>query len=322
MISIVVPVYNMEAYLPECLASIVAQRCQDFEVLLVDDGSKDNSLAVCQEWAAKDARFRVFSQENAGVSVARNRALEEAKGEYVCFVDADDAIAPDYLALLLELTRDGSFPLCWYTRDKATLGADGGKLDRYEAKQFIRYVVTDVLNHANLWMMLFKRDIIREHGIRFTPGCVRNEDTEFYIHYLLYEQKVVVSDYKGYYYRPNPTSVMKKPMSVRALTSIEAAERINKMLFDAGIIDDDKLILSDSVLIYAYSISKHQSKEVYAILHERYDVKAAMKKMLLSFPRRKKKFVAITYLLLGRKAFFRAIGAARGTRTWKLLTEN
>ncbi len=307
MISIVVPVYNMEAYLPECLASIVAQRCQDFEVLLVDDGSKDNSLAVCQEWAAKDARFRVFSQENAGVSVARNRALEEAKGEYVCFVDADDAIAPDYLALLLELTRDGSFPLCWYTRDKATLGADGGKLDRYEAKQFIRYVVTDVLNHANLWMMLFKRDIIREHGIRFTPGCVRNEDTEFYIHYLLYEQKVVVSDYKGYYYRPNPTSAMGKPATEKALTSIEAAGRIDRMLFENGLVAEEGIMLSGRVLAYAYALSRQKNWKVYSCLHDRYDVKAAVRKML-SYPGIKKKCVAFLYLLLGKRRFFSVIG--------------
>ena len=307
MISIVVPVYNMEAYLPECLASIVAQRCQDFEVLLVDDGSKDNSLAVCQEWAAKDARFRVFSQQNAGVSVARNRALDEAKGEYVCFVDADDAIAPDYLALLLELTRDGSFPLCWYTRDKATLGADGGKQDRYEAKQFIRYVVTDVLNHANLWMMLFKRDIIREHGIRFTPGCVRNEDTEFYIHYLLYEQKVVVSDYKGYYYRPNPTSAMGKPATKEALTSIEAAGRIDRLLLENGLVSEDGIMLSGRVLAYAYSLSRQKNWELYVYLHDRYDVKAAVKKRL-SYPGIMKKCVAFLYLLLGKRRFFSVIG--------------
>ena len=307
MISIVVPVYNMEAYLPECLASIVAQRCQDFEVLLVDDGSKDNSLAVCQEWAAKDARFRVFFQQNAGVSVARNRALDEAKGEYVCFVDADDAIAPDYLALLLELTRDGSFPLCWYTRDKATLGADGGKLDRYEAKQFIRYVVTDVLNHANLWMMLFKRDIIREHGIRFTPGCVRNEDTEFYIHYLLYEQKVVVSDYKGYYYRPNPTSAMGKPATKEALTSIEAAGRIDRLLLENGLVSEDGIMLSGRVLAYAYSLSRQKNWELYVYLHDRYDVKAAVKKRL-SYPGIMKKCVAFLYLLLGKRRFFSVIG--------------
>ena len=318
MISIVVPVYNVEAYLQECLESLMAQSHQDFEVLLVDDGSKDQSLAICQAWAAKDERFQVFSQQNAGVSVARNRALEEAKGEYICFVDADDVVAPDYLAHLLDLAQDGSFPLCWFTRDKALLGTGGGKLDRYEAKQFIRMFVTDVIRQANLWMMLFKGSIIREHGLRFTPGCVRNEDVEFFLHYLLFEQQVVVSNYRAYFYRLNPTSAINKPITIEALTSVEAAGRINRMLFKAGIIADERLLLSNSVLIYTFSLSNHQRKDLYDILHTRYDVKAAMKQML-SFPRRKKKLVAVTYLTLGREGFFRAIGRMKGTRIWEKL---
>ena len=184
MISIVVPIYNAEPYLLECLESLMIQSYEDFEVLMVDDGSKDNSLAICREWAAKDERFRVFSQANAGVSVARNRALEEAKGDYVCFVDADDAVAPDYLAHLLELSKDGDFPLCWYTREKASLGTGCRCAMRYSARRFILNIVRGAVNNANLWMMLFKRSIIEEQGIRFTEGCVRNEDAEFYIHYL------------------------------------------------------------------------------------------------------------------------------------------
>ena len=307
MISVVVPVYNAGAYLRECLESLAAQSYKDFEVLTVDDGSRDDSLAICQEWSAKDGRFRVFSQQNAGVSVARNRALDEAKGEYVCFVDADDAVAPDYLAHLLDLSRDGSFPLCWYTREKASLGTGCRCAMRYSARRFILNIVRGAVNNANLWMMLFKRSIIEEQGIRFTEGCVRNEDTEFYIHYLLYEQKVVVSDYKGYYYRPNPTSAMGKPATEKALTSIEAAGRIDRLLLENGLVSEDGIMLSGRVLAYAYSLSRQKNWEVYSCLHDRYDVKGAVRKML-SYPCVKKKCVAFLYLVLGKKRFFSFIG--------------
>lgn len=307
MITIVVPVYNAGAYLRECLESLAAQSYKDFEVLTVDDGSRDDSLAICQEWSVKDGRFRVFSQQNAGVSVARNRALDEAKGEYVCFVDADDAVAPDYLAHLLDLARDGNFPLCWYTRDKASLGTGCRCAMRYSARRFILNIVRGAVNNANLWMMLFKRSIIEEQGIRFTPGCVRNEDTEFYIHYLLYEQKVAVSNYRAYYYRPNPASAMGKPATEKALTSIEAAGRIDRLLVENGLVTEEGIMLSGRVLAYAYSLSRQKNWEVYSCLHDRYDVKAAVRKML-SYPCVKKKCVAFLYLVLGKKRFFSFIG--------------
>lgn len=307
MVSIVVPVHNAETFLQECLASLASQSYKDFEVLMVDDGSRDNSLAICREWAGKDSRFRVFSQENAGVSVARNRALQEAKGEYVCFVDADDVIAPDYLSRLLDLSVDGRFPMCGYTRDKALLGSGGVLTSNYEAKQFIVHVVEESIDHPNLWMMLFKRNIIEEHGIRFTPGCVRNEDTEFYIHCLMYEQSVVVSNYRAYFYRPNPASAMCAPITIKALTSIEAAGRMNQMLFEGGIISDDQIVMSNSVLTYAYALAKNKNAELYDYLHDHYDVRAAMKKMR-TFPRVAKRLVAFTYLSLGRRLFYNAVG--------------
>lgn len=313
MISIVVPIYNAEPYLLECLESLMIQSYEDFEVLMVDDGSKDNSLAICREWAAKDERFRVFSQANAGVSVARNRALEEANGDYVCFVDADDAVAPDYLAHLLDLSKNGDFPLCWYTRDKAALGTGGKTTERYEAKQFVLNIVNEIMVHANIWEMLFKLSIIKEHDVRFTPGCIRNEDMEFFIHYLLYEQHVVVSDYRAYYYRPNPSSEMAKPVTKQAMTSIEAAGRIDKLLLDKGWLAKDGIVQSSRVLAYAFALSRQKNSELYAYLHDQYDVKSALRTRL-SYPGFKKKTVALLYLVLGKRLFFSIIGMP----IWKL----
>lgn len=307
MISIIVPVYNAEQWLPECLISIEHQDYRDFEVLMVDDGSKDNSLEICKRWAEKDNRFRFLTQPNNGVSAARNFGLREAAGEYVCFVDSDDVVASDYLAHLIELSKEGCFPICGYARELSELGKDKGDLSRCEAKDYIRRVIYESVNHPNLWMMLFKRGIIQEHNIQFVVGCVRNEDTEFFVKYLLYEKEVILSGYQAYFYRPNPQSVMCTPITVKSLTSIEASRRMNEFLFEKSVIDDASIVLSNGVLSYAYGISRQKNKVLYAYLHDNYDVKSAMRKML-SFPRVSKRMVALCYLALGRNLFFNLVG--------------
>lgn len=96
-ISVIVPVYNTEKYLRRCIDSVLAQTYADFELLLIDDGSKDKSGEICDEYAQKDARVRVFHKENGGVSSARNLGLDNARGEWVAFVDSDDYIEENYL---------------------------------------------------------------------------------------------------------------------------------------------------------------------------------------------------------------------------------
>ena len=97
MISIIIPVYNAEHYLRQCIESVIAQTFEDWEAILVNDGSKDGSLAICQEYAAKDKRIKVIDKSNGGPSSARNRGLNEAKGEFVYFMDADDWVETKFL---------------------------------------------------------------------------------------------------------------------------------------------------------------------------------------------------------------------------------
>ena len=102
LISIIVPLYNVETYLPWCLDSIMAQSYQNFELFLVDDGSTDDSGAICDEYASKDNRINVIHQKNSGPSIARNTALDQIKGEYLTFIDSDDVVHHRYLEVLLE----------------------------------------------------------------------------------------------------------------------------------------------------------------------------------------------------------------------------
>ena len=308
MISIIIPIYNVEKYLNDCLESVQQQTYSDFEVLMVDDGSKDGSAGICREYEEKDDRFHYYHQENAGVSAARNLGLEYAKGEYICFVDADDMVAQDYLSHLLKLSSEGGLGVCNYTQDIDKLGEKKGEDMEYEAHDCVLHVLWESAKNFNLWMMLFKASIIHNQNIRFTVGCVRNEDIEFYVNYLLYEEKVKVSGYMDYYYRPNPTSVMRQPINKKSLTSIEASRRINDIMFRKGIVFDKEILFSNGVLKYAFGISKWRDKDLYVYLHAQYDVKRAMRKML-SFPRLSKRIVALVYLLCGKKVFYLLIGS-------------
>ena len=309
MISIIIPVYNAEKYLEECFSSILNQSYDNYEVICVDDGSIDNSQIICREWSLKDSRFRYVYQENAGVSVARNTGIEMAKGEYICFVDSDDCIDEHYLECLLELMDNHDAVICDLTRDDG-LGGKGNVKDK-NPQRLIRDVIFERIKHPGLYCFLYKASIINFYGIRFTEGCIKNEDTEFYIRYLAAcENRIAITSYVGYYYRPNPSSVMASPLSIKSFTSIEASGRINDLLYKSSIIDDDKIVLYNGVLTYAYSIAKRHDKELYKYLHCHYDVKAAMMKML-SFPRLSKKLVAISYLFFGKDLFFYLFGSLR-----------
>ena len=105
-LSIIIPVYNNESYLRPTLQSVLAQTYPDFEVLAVDDGSTDGSLAICQEFAQKDRRLRIIHKENGGVSSARNRGIEEAVGKYIAFVDGDDCIDPEMYTTMITILQD------------------------------------------------------------------------------------------------------------------------------------------------------------------------------------------------------------------------
>ena len=101
-ISIIVPVYKVEQFLPQCIDSILAQSFADFELILVDDGSPDNCPAICDEYAARDSRISVTHQKNGGLSSARNAGIAKSSCEYLCFIDSDDLLSPEYCKMLLE----------------------------------------------------------------------------------------------------------------------------------------------------------------------------------------------------------------------------
>ena len=191
MVSIVVPVYNIEQYLHECLDSLAAQTWKDVEIILVDDGSKDKSGDICDVYAKKDRRFRVVHKENGGVSSARNAGILAASGEYLVFVDGDDFIHPKMLEAYMAMADSGKNLLCEYTSDRCrweSLSGDEwreGKEER-DYEDFMALFYRDYI-HAP-FNKLYKMSIVKEHQIFFPPDTDLGEDLLFNLEYFTWSQ--------------------------------------------------------------------------------------------------------------------------------------
>lgn len=211
MISIIVPIYNAEQYLHRCIDSILAQSYTDFELLLIDDGSKDASGAICDEYASKDTRVHVFHKENGGVSSARNLGLDNAQGEYITFCDADDYVSEDWLAAYseaiannVELAIQGYYAIDGDNTVEKNLPTHQGIT--IEAK---RQLITSLMSqgmYGYLWVKLFRRAIIEEHAIRFDAQSTFREDEQFFSKCLEYTSSFIYTDRVGYYYIVPPAS--------------------------------------------------------------------------------------------------------------------
>lgn len=198
--SFIVPVYNVEHYLRQCLDSVLNQHYADFEICIVDDGSSDSSGAICDEYAAKNGRIKLLHQPNGGVSVARNAALDMASGEFIWFVDADDYIEPDCLHYLDEIIEKSQCDTIFFGEKRIP-----PKLNLcFETSERHNFLCSHI-SYCNP-LMIFKRSIIEEHLLRFTLGMKMAEDLEFQYKYLLYCEKPVSIPYSLYYIRQRSNS--------------------------------------------------------------------------------------------------------------------
>ena len=154
--------------------------------------------------------------------------------------------------------------------------------------------------------MMFKSEVINKFKIDFFPGCVRNEDTEFYMKYLVHEcRDVIITDYQGYYYRDNPNSAMHVTKR-NAFTTFSAAERIKMYLSNNGIYDNYDKVIFAAVQGFLFSLAKENNIALYDELHALYDVKDVMTN-LLHHPRLLRRFAALGYLILGRHLFLKSV---------------
>lgn len=204
-ISVIVPVYNTEKYLHRCIDSILAQTYTDFELLLIDDGSTDSSGAICDEYALKDSRVRVFHKANGGVSSARNMGLDNAQGEWITFVDSDDWVKIDYFKLMIRQSDADLIMSSFEITDSTSKWNNCIENNKYGIEQISLFLNKYILSTQFCvpWCKLYKRNLIQENTeLRFNTGISLAEDTIFVFGYLCRIKSVrTIEDFSYQYNR-------------------------------------------------------------------------------------------------------------------------
>ena len=238
-ISVIVPVYKAEDYLHACVDSILSQTVSDFELILVDDGSPDGCGAICDDYAARDSRVRVIHQENQGQAAARNHALAAAKGEWVCFVDSDDAVHPQMLERLGQAAAESgaAMSMCRMLEAPEMPEDFSAPVEvRWELLSMEEESLVALFDAGDYpgWVAcakLIRRDLVRSH--LFCPGRVY-EDNEAVCHWIYGAKTVASIPYSLYFYRTNPDSTTQSRFSMKKLDYLWALEGIIRFYSSVG----------------------------------------------------------------------------------------
>ena len=245
LISVIVPVHNGQDYLEKCIDSIAAQTYDELEIIVVNDGSTDKTAQVCEELQKKYAELHIITLPDLGVAAARNRAIEQAKGELITFVDADDRLRPDMLKRLYDSLRAtgsdvaGCRFTAWSTEDEwkriadiepeaedaESLGTPDGMLNMEAGKQFdcYHYLTDNILqDNCRCWSKLYRRSAIGT--VRFREELTIGEDMLFLVDILPNIRNAVELEYEGYGYYQNPNGLMKRPFKPAYMDQIKCWE--------------------------------------------------------------------------------------------------
>lgn len=227
LISVIIPVYNVEKYLNKCITSVVEQTYKNLEIIIVDDGSTDQSPEICDEWKKRDSRIQVVHSSNGGAGKARNTALDMATGDYVTFVDSDDYIAPQMYQVLLEQFYDGigivecNYSMVYDDSEEFKEERKIYKIHTYSAVEAMHENINDHIFRQLIWNKMYRKDVIK--GIYFPTG--KKIDDEFWTYQAIGNaSKLIYMDQKLYAYRQQEQSVMHLLDAKKRLEALKAKE--------------------------------------------------------------------------------------------------
>ena len=231
LISVIVPVYNVEKYLERCMESLLAQSYEHLQIILIDDGSTDKSGEICDRYAKQDQRIEVIHKENGGLSSARNAGLDCVKGEYITFLDSDDVLYKDYICFLYEMLKKykADLSICRYQRfvdieeinNKKVELCDIEELNYKEALKMLLYT-PDKMPQSS-WGKMYQKNLFR--NIRYPLGKI-NEDMAITYKLIYQAKKIVYTPAKFYFYFQRMDGIVRSKFSERTMDAIEFSTEI------------------------------------------------------------------------------------------------
>ena len=223
-ISVIVPVYNVEEYLKECVESLISQTWDNYEIILVDDGSTDSSGKICDFYAMSNENISVIHKKNGGLSSARNAGIPFATGKYIAFVDSDDKVHQDYLKIMIELMikYDADLVACNYCEGQECVWEqDNNTIEIRSGNEILNKMNERDVLVTVAWNKLYDSKFFNQYGLRYPEGKI-HEDMFLTPQILYHTKKMVITDKKLYFYRQRLNSIMNSKFSLKKLDILDA----------------------------------------------------------------------------------------------------
>lgn len=284
-VSVIIPCYNCEALVTETLDSLAKQTFQDFEVVCVNDGSKDNTLSVLEAWKSQNAvQMQIVDKPNGGVSSARNAGIQAAEGKYLLFLDADDLFHPEYIQRLWDAMtqNDADIAYCWLNRSKQILSTQYQdipvvKKTQQEAMHDLLYRMAEI----GFYCYLYRKEWILRENLEFDVNTRHFEDREFNWKYLCHCQSAVLVDAPLYFYRVTANSATQSKTVQWRTDGLDAAQRIGEYLEEKGCDYHTEIkgyLFPRVIWTMAKNYALGNAKDAFKRLGKEYDVKTCMRR--------------------------------------------
>lgn len=262
-VSLIIPVFNGSPYIERTIDCIKKQVWTDFEAIIVNDGSTDDTMTKCESLLQGDYRIRILSQSNQGASAARNTGINSAQGEYICFADADDFFNENYLSDLISSVQDSDLVIQGRIRvqqaEYRKIGILKEGIFNLDTSPSNFFSTIDIEKYGAPYCKLFRRQILNEYYIRYSTDIVLAEDFDFFIRYLSHCHKVSLTNHTNYYYYDNLGSLSKQlgtfEIEYKGLRQIDSSFRSLMNVFD----------LPELRTIYGRSIAYHTYRNIFSI---------------------------------------------------------
>ena len=229
LVSVIIPAYNVEEYLEECVCTLLCQTYQNYEIIIIDDGSTDSTYDIGKRLAAESEKIKIFHQENQGVSIARNIGMQIAKGEYFVYVDADDVVTPQYIAVLISCIEQADMGMIGFTSEREKLTTKVNTNIIYDsASNMMESILSGTNYDGYLWDKIFHRTIIEKFKLKFKKNIVVWEDLLFVLEYLNNCKQIAISKDQLYYYRNREGSAVNNDRIDKYRSKYEAIAEIKK----------------------------------------------------------------------------------------------